>query len=61
MPKFKVYFWGRTLGAIGLNYDICVVVEGKDKEEARGEVYKKYYPYFWIDDKQIEQLAEEKE
>jgi len=40
--KYKANFIGRKRGAIGINYSIETITEGKDKNEAGLKLYDEY-------------------
>lgn len=42
MPKYRIKFTGRTLGAIGIMYPITAEVEAENTEKAILKLYDKY-------------------
>lgn len=56
MPKYRISFRGRTLGAIGIMYPIVAEVEAEDQEKATLRLYDKYEH---IQQPIIEEIAKE--
>lgn len=42
MPRYRITFYGRTVGAIGIDYEITDTREGDTPEAARLALYDKY-------------------
>lgn len=42
IKRYRITFYGRTVGAIGIDYEITAEREGVDMEAARLALYDKY-------------------